>query len=229
MAEEYAAKMATKSLAELLQYVTARYQYREDAVLAALDELARRGQPYAEAETLRPSLEAAVREQEVQQAAARQLSEVDNSEVATEVATTETALYSPISITILSVFFSMLAGGILLCMNLFRLGRVRAMMGLILFLVVYLVVGTQLLMWGIMQQGINPFLAALIFNGGALAAYLLWFWPRYVGTTSYRSRSLLLPILLCFLLVLGLQKMMPYLIKQQPKEVQQEMEQLIKR
>jgi hypothetical protein len=80
-----------------------------------------------------------------------------------------------------------------------------------------------------MQQGINPFLAALIFNGGALAAYLLWFWPRYVGTTSYRSRSLLLPILLCFLLVLGLQKMMPYLIKQQPKEVQQEMEQLIKR
>ncbi|WP_303309522.1 LptF/LptG family permease [Hymenobacter sp. BT730] len=228
MAEEYAAKMATKSLAELLQYVTARYQYREDAVLAALDELARRGQPYAEADALRPSLEAAVREQEVQQAAARQLSEADDSEVVADAATTDTALYSPISITILSVFFSMLAGGILLCINLFRLGRVRAMLGLILFLVVYLLLGTQLLVWGIMQHSINPFLAALLFNGVALAAYLFWFWPRYVGTASYRNRSLLLPILICFLLVWGMQKMMPYLIKQQPQEVQREMEQLMK-
>jgi hypothetical protein len=57
--EDYAAKMALKPDAALREYVTGHAQYREDAVLAALDELRRRGQPALEEATLRPQLEAA--------------------------------------------------------------------------------------------------------------------------------------------------------------------------
>ena len=57
MKEDYAAKMALKADAALREYVSGHYQYREEAVLAALAELRQRGQPAPEEETLRPALE----------------------------------------------------------------------------------------------------------------------------------------------------------------------------
>ena len=55
--EDYAAKMLLKTDAALREYVTGHVQYREAAVLAALDELSRRGQPAPEEAALRPGLE----------------------------------------------------------------------------------------------------------------------------------------------------------------------------
>ena len=55
--EDYAAKMLLKTDAALREYVTGHVQYREAAVLAALDELRRRGQSAPEEAALRPKLE----------------------------------------------------------------------------------------------------------------------------------------------------------------------------
>jgi lipopolysaccharide export LptBFGC system permease protein LptF len=233
MAEEYAEKMARKTDAELRQYVTGRDQYRDDAVLAAFDELTRRGQPHPDEAQVRPGLEAVVREQVAREAAARQLAEQDELG-ATVTAAPVPELYSQSTIAIFSMLpmSMMIGGGVLLGMNLFRLGRKRALAGLILFILVYVRLGSEVMTWAIMQQGLNPFLATLLFNIPAVLAYLFWFWPRYVHTNTYRSRGIILPMLVCFMvyfaLIWGLQKAMPYLIKQQPKNVQVEMERLMK-
>ncbi|GAA4017093.1 hypothetical protein GCM10022408_33320 [Hymenobacter fastidiosus] len=228
MAEEYADKMGRKTDAELHHYVTGRAQYRDDAVLAALDELTRRGQPHPDDAAVRPALAALVQAQADQAGEVRRLAE---QEATAEALPVGPALYSPATIAMFSILpmSTMLGGGVLLGMNLFKLGRRRALLGLVLFIIAYIVAGSQLLTWAIMQQGLNPFLGTLLFNVPALLAYLLWFWPRYVATPAYRSRSILPPVVVCFLVIWGLQKAMPYLIKQQPKKVQLEMEQLMKR
>ncbi|HEX8350325.1 MAG TPA: hypothetical protein VF598_10215, partial [Hymenobacter sp.] len=123
MAEEYAAKMALKSDAELQRYVTARAEYRDDAVLAALDELARRGTPYPGEAELRPALEAGKREQQVRLDAEAHRTNSFDAVVVPEPEETGPALYSPVTITWFSVLFSMLAGGVLLGMNLRQLRR----------------------------------------------------------------------------------------------------------
>ena len=67
----------------------------------------------------------------------------------------------------------------------------------------------------------------MLFNLPAALAYVLWFWPRYVGTTSFRSRNVLVPILVWMLFLWGLQKITPFLIRQQPKEVRQQLERMM--
>lgn len=230
MADEYAEKMSRKPVSELLLYVQNRTEYREGAVLAALDELERRGVHPAEATALRAELRPIVELQREQQAAAAaakpNLGEASDSGPAEEAP----ALYSPGTIVLFSILpiSMMLGGGVLLGINLFRLRRMRALLGLIVFVVVYMALGSKILTWAILQQGLNPLLGQLLFNVPAVLAYLLWFWPRYVHTDTYRSKSILPPIFICFLIVWGLQKAMPYLIKQQPKEVQVEMEKMMK-
>lgn len=227
MSDEYAAKMSRKTLPELLLYVQNRPDYREDAVLAALEELAKRGHEPAEAAAIRAELLPIVEEQEKERQREQEAQKVAAEPVPAEVS--GPALYSPGTIVLFSMLSGsmMLGGGILLAMNLFRLGRKRALLGLIAFIVIYLLVGVQVLNWAVTQLGMSFLLGALLFNVPALLAYLLWFWPRYVRTDNYRSRSLIPPILICFLIAWGLQKAMPYIIKQQPKEVQLQMEQLM--
>lgn len=231
MSEEYAEKMSRKKLPELLLYVRNRAEYQEEAVLAALDELERRGEAQPEATALRAELMPVVEQQRQQQ----QVREREKVQAATAPAPTEPeavdgpALYSPGTIVLFSMLpmSMMIGGGVLLGMNLFRLGRKRALLGLVLFIIVYLLVVSNVLAWA-MLQGLNPYVAIVLFNVPAVLAYLLWFWPRYVRTTTYRSRSLIPPIVICFLVVWGLQKAMPYIIKQQPKEVQMQVEQMMK-
>jgi hypothetical protein len=70
----------------------------------------------------------------------------------------------------------------------------------------------------------------LLFNLPAALAYILWFWPRYIGNTaSYRSRSILGPFLVFMAIMWGLNRLTPYLVKQQPKEVRQELERMMPR
>ncbi|QNH62111.1 hypothetical protein [Hymenobacter sediminicola] len=232
MSEEYAEKMSRKKLPELLLYVRNRTEYQEEAVLAALEELELRGQPQPEAAAIRTEFLPVVEQQRQQQQLRER--ELARTPVAAPgepepAAVDGPALYSPGTIVLFSMLpmSMMIGGGVLLGMNLFRLGHKRALLGLVLFIVVYLLVASNVLAWA-MMQGLNPYLAIVLFNVPAVLAYLLWFWPRYVRTATYRSRSLIPPIVICFLVVWGLQKAMPYIIKQQPKEVQMQVEQMMK-
>ena len=227
--EDYAAKMLLKSDAALREYVTGHAQYREAAVLAAFDELRRRGQPAPEEALLRPELEAAADTQRQAEAAAeatRQQALAAADPLAIDA--NSPALYSPATIALFSVPFTMLAGGVLLGLNLWRLGRKRALLALVGFVVAYMVLGILALKWALPRYGLSPWYSPL-FNFPAVLLYIFWFWPRYVAPGPYRSRSWLPPLLVCFGLMFGLQKLNSYLIQQQPKEVRQELERLMPR
>lgn len=230
--EDYAAKMLLKTDAALREYVTGHIQYREAAVLAALDELRRRGQPAPEEATLRPALETgaaaqrALDEAEVaRQAAARPAAAATPAE-AEAVDENSPALYSPVTIVLFSVPFTFLAGGVLLGLNLWRLDRKRALLGLVLFLVAYIIALVIALKWALPIYGLRTWYGLLI-NLPPTLAYVLWFWPRNMGGVSYRSRSWLPALLVCFAFLYGVQKLNGYMMKQQPKEVQEQFERMM--
>ena len=237
--EDYAAKMLPKTDAALREYVTGHAQYREAAVLAAFDELRRRGQPAPEEAALRPGLEVAAAAQHTLDEAAeverRRTLPPTAPDAATDAATgepdeTAPALYSPVAVVLFSILpvSTMITGGVLMCLNLYRLGKKRATLGLAAFVVAYFFVGSALVNWAVFQQGMSPVWGVLLFNLPAALVYVLWVWPRYIGSTAFRSRSIIAPILVCMFIVWGAQRIMPYLIKQQPKAVRERLERMQK-
>ncbi|WP_310396188.1 hypothetical protein [Hymenobacter sp.] len=229
--EDYAAKMLLKTDAALREYVTGHAQYREAAVLAALAELRRRGQPAPEEAALRPGLEvAAAAQQTVDEAAEAQRWQATAAANPTAAAADDDpaspALYSPVTIVLFSIPFTLLAGGTLLGINLWRLDRKRALLGLVLFVLAYCAAGAVALSWALPRYGLSPWYGPL-FNLPAVLAYVLWFWPRHVGVVNYRSRGWLVPLAVCFAVVFGLQRLNNYLIQKQPKEVQQQLERMM--
>jgi hypothetical protein len=122
--------------------------------------------------------------------------------------------------------FTFMAGGVLLGLNLWRLDRKRALLGLVLFLVAYIVAIILFLKWALPIYGISNWYGPLI-NLPPILAYVLWFWPRSLGGVSYRSRSWLPPLLVCFAFLYGMQKFNAYLMKQQPKAVQEQFERMM--
>ena len=217
--EDYAAKMALKPDAELRTYVRDSAQYREPAVLAALAELRRRGQPAPEEAELRPQLEAAVAAQAATEQAAA-LARPAAGPGALPGAEPPT-LYTPGVIVLFSVLFNtILTGAVLLALNLRRVGRGRAIWGLAAFVAAYLV-GEMLLLNYLQQQhyALNPWLLSAL-NLPAILAYVLWFWPRFVGTYQFQPRGWLLPLLLCFVLFTGLSLLARYLLAHVPGAAQ---------
>ncbi|MBJ6145851.1 hypothetical protein [Hymenobacter sp. BT559] len=218
--EDYAAKMALKPDAALREYVAGHAQYREEAVLAALDELRRRGQPAPEDAALRPALEATVQQQAAATQAARE-------------ATTETAeedlppLYSPASIVVISAVVSVIAGAFLLGINMYKLKRGSAIVGLVSFVLVYLIGEALLLRFLVTQHLFSPMMAFLL-DLPLILAYIWWFWPRYVGTYQFQPRNWLLPLGICLLLKFGLAYLLllnptvAQLMKQQMEQLQQQ-------
>jgi len=198
MAEDYAAKMGRKTDAELRQYVDRYIDYREEAVLAALDELERRGQAVTEADAIRTDVRPVV-EQRAAEAATARAAEVAATAVEPDLATAP-VLYSPATIAIFSVLFSFLAGGVLLVINLFKLDKQSKALRLLLFIVLYLVGSSYLLQWAIAQFGTEARWVSAAINLGAVVAYLWFFWPRYVGQRSYLSRGWLPALVVCLLL-----------------------------
>ncbi|MCI1188222.1 hypothetical protein MON38_12400 [Hymenobacter sp. DH14] len=230
--EDYAAKMLLKTDAALREYVTGHVQYREAAVLAALDELRRRGQPAPEEAALRPALEAgaaAQRTRDEAEAARQEAIRPSAAAVPAEEAAADEkdpALYSPVTIVLFSIPFTFIAGGALLGLNLWRLDRKRALLGLVLFLVAYIIVVAVALQWALPIYGLSSWYGPLI-NLPPILAYVLWFWPRNMGGVSYRSRSWLPPLLVCFAFLYGMQKFNAYLMKKQPKAVQEQFERMM--
>ena len=229
--EDYAAKMALKPDAALREYVTGHAQYREDAVLAALDELRRRGQPAPEDASLRPSLEAVVQAQRAETEAAARASEASRAENQTVPEDEQPVLYTPGVIVLFSVLFNVIvAGAVLLALNMKRMKRTRAIWGLVLFVAVYVVVELLLLGTVLQHYIMNPLLIPIL-NLPAILLFVLWFWPRYVGTYQFQSRGWLAPLLVCFMLATALSIGSRYLLEHVPgltQLMQQRMQELQK-
>jgi lipopolysaccharide export LptBFGC system permease protein LptF len=212
--EDYAAKMALKSDAALREYVTGHTQYREGAVLAALDELQRRGLPAPEDAALRPSLEAAVREQQAAQAKLEKpAATLAESEVPED---EQPVLYTPGVIVLFSVLFNtILAGAVLLALNLRRVNRGKAIWGLAVFVIGYLVLESLIVNAMVQRGNLNPLLLPLL-NLPAILLYVLWFWPRYVGTYQFQPRGWLMPLLVCLVIMMGLSLAARYVLQHVP-------------
>ena len=216
--EDYAAKMALKPDADLRAYVTGYAQYREDAVLAALDELRRRGQPAPEEAELRPQLEAAVQAQTATTEANNQLRQADSPAAVPE--EEQPVLYTPGVIVLFSVFFNtIITGGILLAINLRRLKQTRAIWGLVAFVIGYLLAEALVVNLLMQRYKINPLIIPLL-NLPGILVYVLWFWPRYVGRIQFRSRGWLIPMLVCLILFMALNMAVKYWLHQVPGAAQ---------
>ncbi|TDN36267.1 hypothetical protein E4631_08445 [Hymenobacter sp. UV11] len=204
--EDYAAKMALKTAADLRAYVTGYVQYREEAVLAALAELRQRGQPAPEEEALRPQLEAMV-----QQAATAQLSQPIPAEASALPADDQPVLYTPGVIVLFSVLFNtIITGAVLLAINMRRLKNTKAIWILVAFVLAYLIGEAVIVNQFMKSYTLSPLFVSLL-NLPAILAYILWFWPRYVGTHAFQPRSWLVPLLVCFVIVIGLGLLLPHL------------------
>lgn len=200
--EDYAVKMALKSDAALREYVTGHAQYREEAVLAAFDELRRRSQPAPEETSLRPALEAAVQTQRAE--AAANASEASPSEGQVVPDDEQPVLYTPGVIVLFSVLFNtIITGAVLLALNLRRLKQTKAIWGLVAFVLVYLVAEAAAVNLLMQRYALSPWFVSLL-NLPAILVYILWFWPRYVGTYQFQPRGWLIPLLVCFVIVMGL-------------------------
>ena len=207
--EDYAAKMALKPDAALRDYITGHAQYREEAVLAALDELRRRGQPAPEDASLRPGLEAVVQEQA--RVAALAPAPAEEEELP--------RLYSPAGIVVMSAMVSVVAGAVLLALNMRMMKRGKAVIGLAAFVLVYIVGRVLLVNWLTAQQMMTPY--AFIIDLPIIIAYIWWFWPRYVGTYQFQPRNWLLPLGACFLLVTAFYMLNPKAAKQMRQQMEQ--------
>lgn len=218
--EDYAAKMALKPDAALREYVVGHAQYREAAVLAALDELQRRGQPAPEDAALRPTLEMAVQQQ------------AETTKATTEATITPAdedlpPLYSPASIVVISAVVSVVAGAVLLGINMYRLKRGSAILGLVSFVLAYLI-GEAFVLRLLLAQHLFTPIAAFLLDLPLILAYVWWFWPRYVGATQFQPRSWLLPLGICLLLKFGaayllmLNPTVAQMMKQQVEQMQQQ-------
>ena len=218
MAEDYAAKMIRKTDAELLLYVSHYPEYREEAVLAALDELARRDVTAPGGADLRARLLPVVQEQQAAAAAAAAAAvpapEASVPTAAPAPAETGPALYSPVTIAVFSVLFSFVAGGVLLAINLFKLEERSKALRLLFFMVLYLVGSSLLVNWlGGAHLNRAQMLGAVV-NIGAVLAYLLYFWPRYVGPRPYLSRQWLPALLICLGVALAMTYwLLPYVTR----------------
>ncbi len=207
--EDYAAKMALKPDAALRDYITGHAQYREEAVLAALDELRRRGQPAPEDASLRPGLEAVVQEQARVAALAPPTAEEEELP----------RLYSPAGIVVMSAMVSVVAGAVLLALNMRMMKRGKAVIGLAAFVLVYILGRALLVSWLTEQQLMTPY--AFIIDLPIIIAYIWWFWPRYVGTYQFQPRNWLLPLGACFLLVTAFYMLNPKAAKQMRQQMEQ--------
>ncbi|TGE15647.1 hypothetical protein [Hymenobacter elongatus] len=214
MAEEYAEKMPRKTDAELLLYLRNRAEYREDAVLAALEELTRRGHQPADAESIRAELQPVVdqQRQERQALEARRIA----VEATPETLTTEAAgpaLYSPGTIALFSMLISFLAGGALLVLNMVRLKESGKALRVVAFMIGFMVASSYTLQWLMQTYGPHLWFVSVV-NLIAALTYLLYFWPQYVGPRAYVSRQWLPALLICLALVFGLYALvMPGLLK----------------
>ncbi|OON70791.1 hypothetical protein [Hymenobacter sp. CRA2] len=192
--EDYAAKMAGKTDAELQLYVDRRAEYREEAVLAALTELERRGHAVPDASMLRESLQVAALQAAAQAPPAPPTWARPAEAAAVEEEPTGPELYSPGTIAIFSIVFSCMVGGVLLLLNFLRLRRYGG--AALLMALVIGMFGAQIwLPTYLAKLSVDPRAALIGFNLLMALLYVYVLWPLFIGAQSYQPRSWLTPLL----------------------------------
>lgn len=188
----YVNKMAVKTELELLEYFHNHQKYVPAAVLAAVNELQKRGRTFTDAELA--TLEA--ERQAVQQAATEEISinaETDEAEDVPQ-------LYTPSAILGFSIFFSLLFGGLLLATNIRQIGNRRGSWAVIGFSILFMFIEVVA-----MYQLKRSSTMSLAFN--LVGAFILnyYFWPKYVGVQrAYEAKSIWRPLVISILIVLPL-------------------------
>ncbi|QMU30947.1 hypothetical protein [Adhaeribacter radiodurans] len=188
----YVDKMAGKTEVELLEYFQNHQKYVPAAVLAAVNELQKRGRTFTEAElaTLEPERQA------VKQAALEEASENTEAEEAEEVP----RLYTPSAILGFSVFFSLLFGGILLATNIRQIGNRRGSWAVIGFSLLFMFIEVV-----VMYQLKRSSTLTVAFNLAGAFILNYYFWPKYVGVQRpYEAKPIWRALLISILIVLPL-------------------------
>ncbi|MDQ4140177.1 MAG: hypothetical protein M3142_06595 [Bacteroidota bacterium] len=187
----YVNKMAAKTELELLEYFHNHQKYVPEAVLAAVNELQKRGRTFTEAElaTLEPERQA-VRQAAIEEIARNAEAEEETEEVP--------QLYTPSTILGFSIFFSLLFGGVLLATNIRQIGNRRGSWAVIGFSILYMFIEVVA-----MYQFKRSSTMSLAFN--LVGAFILnyYFWPKYVGVQrAYEAKPIWRPLVISILIVL---------------------------
>lgn len=106
--------------------------------------------------------------------------------------------YSQIAIFWFSIAFSLLAGAIMMAINLKRIHKNKACWLVLLFGVAY----TTITVYGLSFVSRSTFLTLIVNSAGA---YIIneYFWNKYIDTAvKYQPRSITVPLIICFAITL---------------------------
>ncbi len=189
----YSLMMEGRSIEDLHDYINNYQKYWPDAIEAAVAELKRRGEVFtleeqADIEKRIAERRLAVKDFEMQQP-------VEPLKYDEPLQVSVPKLYSPQAIFGFTVFFSIVLGAILLCINLKRLGKIREMNTVILGSFAYFF-GGSLLLAGMAGNVI----VSLLFNIGGALLLNLFFWKKYIGDIPYERKQVWLPLLICLVI-----------------------------
>lgn len=194
-------KFKHKTDADLVQIVTNKQDYNEDAIAAALFILDERKSTVIDIKT-----ETAIIEKEKERKAlvqAKHLEEDKNRLYHTDDPNAP-QLHSKAVIRLFSGMFSTIFGGVLLMYNMKQIGNTRARNEVLLFTIGY-TMATLVLVNTI--PVVTKFVIAINFVGGGILSE--YFWNKYIGEDfKYRKRSWVKPALVAIaitsLLVIGI-------------------------
>ena len=173
--EDVADLMSNCSDEELFEFVNDYRKYEEAAVLAALQEVEKRGKLSEEAKQLKNTL-------------LQKLNITDENAVVVD---PQIELYSEWTIFGFSLFFSTLFGAILLAYNLKKIGKSNKIIFPILFGLTYSIAGMLL------QTKIPNLLLSLIYSLVGAIVMKEFFWKLYIGkSVAYTKKSNIAPILI---------------------------------
>ena len=189
----YAAKMAKKTEAELLEYFLNHHKYVAEAVLAAVKELQNRGRTFTDAELATVESERqAVAQAAIMVAATSEEASVADEEVALP------RLYSPGAIFGFSIFFSLIFGAALLATNIRATGNRRGSWIVVGFSVAYMFL-EALVVWQLNRSSSM----SLAFNLAGAFILNYYFWPKYLGTQpDYEPKPIWRALIISVLIVL---------------------------
>ncbi|PSR55256.1 hypothetical protein AHMF7605_17965 [Adhaeribacter arboris] len=188
----YVNKMAAKTEGELLEYFYNHEKYVPAAVLAAVNELQKRGRTFTDTElaTLEPERQA-VRKAVLEEIAQNAGSEEEAEELP--------QLYSPTAILGFSIIFNFLFGALLLATNLRQIGNRRGSWVVIGFSLFFMFLAVTLYQ---AKHSLSLW-AALNMAGAFILNY--YFWPKYVGVQrAYEAKPIWRALIISILIVLPL-------------------------
>jgi hypothetical protein len=196
MADELLAEqIRNASEKELEAYIERPHVYRREAVIAAIEELKKRGRVFPQGQL--DAIMAILGPEPVEpEAPAEETSTVQSPEELFREDPNAPLLYSKRVLYIFSVLFSTFFGSVLMAMNFYQLKNQKAL-GLVLgFGFLYAVLTGWLGMLVNAGNGIG-----IVFNIGGGMILTEYFWPKYIGAERhFRKRSFWIPLALGLLL-----------------------------